>query len=189
MANKRHLGIKRKGVKGGSPPEGGGWTWLTGRLLTSAAWRQRSINCARLIDYLLIRHIGSAGMDNGLLPATYDELVKFGITRRLIGSAIQEAEEKGLIVVERRGRKSRTENYYSTYRLTFFATLDKTAGGEEIWRASTDEWERWLRKKKKSAPKPESDVTNGNLSTPTRGTAKKAKTAETSHSAVPDVVA
>lgn len=126
------------------PPEGQPWIWHQLDLLQSPAWRGRSINCIRLIEFLLIEHMGHGGMENGRLAAPYNHLVAFGITRRLIPGAISEAEERGLIDVDRGGRRGTVYNDVSRYRLTFYATRTKDAGtGWWTWIAPTDEWRRY----------------------------------------------
>ena len=52
-----------------------------------------------------IEHLRHGGADNGSLLATYNQLEAFGIGRRFIFGAIREAEQRGLVVVERGGRK------------------------------------------------------------------------------------
>ena len=63
------------------PPKGEPWIWLTRELLSSASWRATSINCRRLIDFLLVEHMNHAGTENGNLAAPYDHLVPWGLTR------------------------------------------------------------------------------------------------------------
>jgi len=113
-------------------PEGEPWAWLTRELLTSDAWKGLGINGRRLIDFLLIDHMNHAGTENGNLMATYDQLVKFGFSRRKIGAAIEEAEKLGLIRCKR-GWKRRP----STYRLTFYPNRDRNP--------PTNEWKNYQR--------------------------------------------
>jgi hypothetical protein len=70
-------------------------------VVESAAWRSLSINARRLLDFLIIEQIRHAGKANGALQAPYSQLVKFGITRRLIGRAIEEAERAGFVECRR----------------------------------------------------------------------------------------
>jgi hypothetical protein len=99
-------------------------------LLENAAWRSLSLNGRRLIDFLMIEWLRHNGKDNGKLLAPYDQLVEFGITRRLILPTVKECERHGLIETERRGygEKGRLP---SRYRLTFLS-----AQGEP----STNDW-------------------------------------------------
>ena len=90
------------------PPKDEPWVWLTRELVSSPAWRSRSINCARLIDFLMVEHKNHAGTENGNLMATYDQLVPWGLTRSEIRAAIDEAEFLGLVRFERGGRWAET---------------------------------------------------------------------------------
>ncbi len=146
------------------PPKDKPWFWLPCELLASPAWRLRGINCARLIDFLLVEHRNHAGRENGNLMATYDQLVGYGLSRRLISHAIAEAEFLGLLRVDRGGRWANS-NQPSTFRLTFYANRQgnpptnewsgKTAEAIREWktdkrrRRQTDQ--AW-RKKQKPAP-------------------------------------
>lgn len=122
-----------------SPPAGEAWTWLTRELLRSPAWRARSINCTRLVDFLLVEHCNHAGLHNGKLLATYDQLVEWGIRREAICDAIDEAEFLGLVRVEVRGRFSHgARKVPSEYRLTFFASHDNAPATNE-WKAITEQ--------------------------------------------------
>jgi GNAT superfamily N-acetyltransferase len=89
-------------------------------LFTSTAWASMSINCRRLIDFLIAEHLRHAGAENGFLMATYEQLVEHGIGRQYVNRAITEAEEKGLIYVERGMRgHGRTKSNPNIFALTF----------------------------------------------------------------------
>lgn len=120
------------------PPKGEPWAWLTTELLASPAWRQRSINTIRLIDFLLIEHRNHAGLENGNLMATYDQLVEYGLTRSEIKAAIFEAEFLGLVKVTYEGGRYAGNNQPSTYRLTFYAGRDGSPATNE-WKGKTAE--------------------------------------------------
>ena len=129
-------------------PAGEPWVWLTRELLLSPAWRGRSILCVRLIEFLLIEYMNHAGTENGNLPATYDQLVAFGMSRRLILRAITEAEALGLIRVEHGGRWAMT-NRPSIFTLTFYADkFDNPATND--WKRVTNEQVKALRKARQS---------------------------------------
>lgn len=115
------------------PPEGEPWAWLTRELLSSPAWKMRSINLIRLIDFLLIEHQNHAGTENGNLMATYDQLVAYGLTRSQIRPATEEGKFLGLIRFQRGGRWAGT-NQPSIYRLTFYA--------DKYGSPATNEWKR-----------------------------------------------
>jgi hypothetical protein len=82
------------------PPKGQPWIWITREALRSPAWRKLGINARRLIDFLLIEHMNHGGKENGFLLAPRDQLQAFGIGRRLITGAIEEALAAKLIDVK-----------------------------------------------------------------------------------------
>jgi hypothetical protein len=123
----------------GRPPEGEPWVWHTLSLISSPAWRARSINCARLLEFLEIEHLRHGGNENGLLLAPYTQLIEFGVTRRLIAPTIREAERLGLVRVERGGKKGTTVTEVSRYRLTYLWTKTRS-GGLWAWHEPTDDW-------------------------------------------------
>lgn len=85
------------------PPVGAAWVWLPAELLASDAWRGASIHCRRLLDFLWIENCNHAGRENGRLQATYNQLERFGLQRRRIKGAIEEAARRGLVEVTRKG--------------------------------------------------------------------------------------
>ena len=129
------------------PPPGSSWTWLTRDLLESPAWRGMSIHCRRFIDFLMIDHCSHAGRENGRLQATYDQLARSSISRKRIAAAIQEAVERGLVEVTRRGGLYGAEcrRTPSLYRLTWIGTVNPAG-------RATNEWQRF--KPKKISPRP-----------------------------------
>jgi|HubBroStandDraft_6_1064221.scaffolds.fasta_scaffold904455_1 hypothetical protein len=116
------------------PPEGEPWVWHPLYLLASMAWRHRSINLVRLLDFLEIEHMRHAGQENGNLVALYDDLVKFGIGRRFLSKTISEGEEKRLIVVDHGLCMANGKRAPSRFRLTYLPTKEEPA---------TDEWKRY----------------------------------------------
>lgn len=105
------------------PPKDEPWVWMTVELFASPAWKALSINGRRLVEFLIVEHGNQGGRENGNLHAPYDQLVPWGLSRRLIRKATMEAEFLGLLRVERGGRWAGT-NVPSTYRLTFYADRD-----------------------------------------------------------------
>lgn len=80
-------------------------------LLRSDAWRSLGINERRLIDFLLLEHMRHGGRENGKLKAPWLQLIEFGAAKNQITGAIRNVEERGLVLCERRGR--RTANLYT----------------------------------------------------------------------------
>lgn len=165
--SRKPLSWRREDVS--RPPGDQPWIWHQAELLRSPAWRARSLYCVRLIEFLLLEHMAHAGTENGNLAAPYDQLVRFGLGRRYIRPAIEEAEALRLIEVRRGGKRGLVEHAMNRYRLTFYATRVVPETGHPYWVAPGDEWrhvtaeqaadverrqrgERQARKQKSSSP-------------------------------------
>ena len=92
------------------------------------------MNCRRLIDRLLMDICSHAGMNNGMLMATYDQLVEYGISRGDISATIHEAKILGLIKCKH-GKKHRGEWEPNLYTLTWMGTRHRRATNE--WKEVT----------------------------------------------------
>lgn len=135
------MAIRVKGRKTNSPRDGEGFIYHTLDLMASPAWQGRSIACARLVDFLELEHARHGGAENGSLLAPYTQLVEFGIGRRLIAPAIREAERRGLIRVERGGKKGTAITELNRFTLTYFWTK-RIENGLWNWQEETDDWRR-----------------------------------------------
>lgn len=130
-----------------APPGGEAWVWLTYELVTSPAWRARSINTIRLINDLLADYMRHGGTENGNLMATYDQQVASGSSRRLINDAVEEAKFLGLIRVEPGGRWADT-NVPSRYRLTWLVDDRDYSPATNQWKGKTEETiKKWQEKR------------------------------------------
>ena len=131
------------------PPKGEPWAWYTSELMTSDAWRLRSRNCALLIDWMVIKHRNHAGLENGRLKATYDALEAYGVRRRSIRAAIEEAKFLGLVRVTFHGGRWGLTNSASQYRLTFYVTIEEgvVCPASNEWKIKTAKQIRGYRKK------------------------------------------
>ena len=136
------------------PPKGEPWVWLTRELLTSEAWRALGVNSRRLIDFLLIEHMNHAGTQNGYLIATKDQLVRFGLSRRLVSDAVRECVFFGLLRVEQLGKFDRNIRRATRYRLTFYADMEGAPATND-WKAITakrvEDWQQG-RRRMRAAP-------------------------------------
>lgn len=139
-------------------PKGEPWIRHSRALLSSDAWRSMGIHCRKLIEFLEIEHMNHAGLENGNLFATYKQLEKFGINRRYINSAICEAEQKGLIIVERGARKKVNESFPNKFTLTYLRSVEKINNCPYYYTPS-NEWKRFKLTPKES----NSAVTNVHL--------------------------
>ena len=135
---------KRSGraAKAHRPPNGEPWVWLTRELLASPAWRHRGVNTIRLIDFLLIEHMNHAGIVNGNLKATHEQLRVYGLSANSIRGAIEEAEFLGLIRFNRGGRWAGS-NQPSHFRLTFQPDRDGNGPTNEWKRRTEEQIQQW----------------------------------------------
>jgi hypothetical protein len=135
MAKKADFSLKKVGIMKEDRP----YIVLPMRLLSSVAWQKQSINCRKLLDFLMLKHLQHGGQENGKLVATYNDLEAFGIGRQYIHKAISEAEERGLIFVERGGRKGFV-NHYSVFTITFLPTCCVNEFGHKYFQQPTHDW-------------------------------------------------
>jgi hypothetical protein len=133
---------RKMGRRTNHPPDGAAWIWHTVELLASPAWCTQSINCRRLINFLEVEHLRHAGNENGSLLAPYGQLVGFGIGRRLIHASIAEAEQRGLVRVDRGGRRGVVMTEVNRFRLTYMWSRKKI-GGFWDWTPPTDDWKQY----------------------------------------------
>ncbi|CAA7620410.1 hypothetical protein MCP1_290033 [Candidatus Terasakiella magnetica] len=112
-------------------------------LITSSAWQGQSINCRRLIDFLMAEHLRHGRLENSRLFAPYDELEGAGIGRRFIAKIIIEAEKRGLVEAIRGARSARNKFYPTRFRLTFFRTIGIDSRGQTYYSAPTHEWRQY----------------------------------------------
>lgn len=117
------------------PPRDERWIWLPLGLLESEVWNARSINCIRLIEFLICEHARHAGRENGNLCAPYDQLEAVGLTRSLIRPSVEEAIELGLLRITITGGCLAGTKVPSRYRLTFYPTHDGAPATNE-WKLS-----------------------------------------------------
>lgn len=112
-------------------------------LLESDAWRGMSVNCWRLVTRLMAEHMAHAGQMNGHLIVSYDQLVEWGIGRRLVAGAIREGEQRGLVRVRRGGKRNQVTDHLSRYTLTFYPILRMPPGENAYHVWPSDEWKRY----------------------------------------------
>jgi hypothetical protein len=79
------------------PPEHSSWAWFTAEMLDSPAWRTLPGNAMKIVFRIVLEHLKHGGVDNGGLPVTYLDFVKFGVRRNSIREAIEIAISLGWI--------------------------------------------------------------------------------------------
>jgi len=98
-------------------------------VLASPAWQAQSINCRRLLDFLMIEHMRRGGKENGSLIASHRQLCSAGINNgERVTEAIDEAEHLGLVTVERGDRRRPNR-----FALTWLPLSDGTPANNK-WR-------------------------------------------------------
>jgi hypothetical protein len=103
-------------------------------MLRSPAWRALSLSARRVLDRLEIEMADHGGTDNGKLPATYDDFVRYGVHRHAIAPALREAVALGFLEVTEKGRAGNAEwRKPNLFRLTYRNT---------DYDAPTNEWEK-----------------------------------------------
>src|SRR5215472_8737003 len=108
-------------------------------LRDSDAWRNLPLNVRRLLEFLELEHLRHNGKENGYLLAPYKQLVAFGIGRRLVKPAIDNAVRRGLLQVTHHGSYRQNP---SRYRLTYLQWKLVGATGPEFI-PPTNEWKRY----------------------------------------------
>lgn len=68
-------------------------------MIKSPAWCVLGLSARRALDRIEIELADHGGTDNGRLPVTYDDFVRYGIHRHAIAPGIRELEALGFIEV------------------------------------------------------------------------------------------
>jgi hypothetical protein len=96
------------------------WAAYPIEMLQSPAYRALSLSACRVLHRIEIELAAHGGNDIERLPVTKADFVEYGISPRLVASAIREAEALGFIRITQRGRggnaEHRKENqFFPTY--------------------------------------------------------------------------
>jgi hypothetical protein len=101
-------------------------------MLESPAFRVLSLSARRILDRIEIELAHHGGRDNGRLPVTFGNFMRYGIDGHAVAPALREVEVLGFIEVTERGRAGNAEfRTPNKFRLTYRPTDD---------RGPTDEW-------------------------------------------------
>lgn len=120
----------------------GGWIAHRLHLVMSPAWRLAPIPLRRVLERLEIEHMRHAGKENGRLVVSYDQFVKFGVSRKAIRGALELGERLGLLEVRQTHEWVGDVRPPNQYRLTYVPEKDR--------KAPTDEWASLAEEKVKS---------------------------------------
>jgi len=91
--------------KGGEP-----FVQIFRSVLNSYAWRAASRSCQLVIYRVLEEHMAHAGRENGNLPVTTLDFLKWGVDAKSLSAAEREAVALGLLCLARRGRAGNAEH-------------------------------------------------------------------------------
>jgi hypothetical protein len=109
-------------------------------MLESPAWQSLSLVARRVIDRIILEHMAHAGTENGNLVVTYKHFTNFGIRHSSISGAIQEAVERGFVIITEKGRASTGPNRWPTrYALGWLPLKDGTP--------ATNRWKAWTKRR------------------------------------------
>jgi hypothetical protein len=119
-------------------------------MLRSPAWRALGPSARRILDRIEIELADHGGADNGKLPLTYDDFVRYGIDRHSIGPAIREVVALGFAEITEVGRAGnadwRKPNLFRlTYRNTKYAPTNE-------WQKITKEQAKQIARAARIAP-------------------------------------
>jgi len=136
-------------------------------MLRSPAWRALSLSARRVLDRIEIELADHGGTDNGKLPVTYDDFVRYGIDRCAIAPAIREVVALGFVEITEAGRAGNAEwRKPNLFRLTFRNT--KYAPTNE-WQKITEEQANPIARAARIAPPRKTKSQYGKISNPSTG--------------------
>ena len=122
----RHKLRQKKKIEGQFAPR-------TIEMLWSSAMRVLSLSGRRILERLECENAAHAGTENGRLPCTYADFMRFGIDRHAVAPGIREVVALGFVEITEKGRAGNREfRSPSLYRLTFCHTDHEP----------TNEWKR-----------------------------------------------
>jgi hypothetical protein len=92
-----HGNMKGRFADMNRPPQGENWIWTTATMLESPAWRAMPGHAVKVVMRIALEHLKHGGIENGDLPTTYNDFVRFGVRRARIREAIMIAIHLGWI--------------------------------------------------------------------------------------------
>ena len=109
-------------------------------MLESPAYCVLSLSARRVLDRIEIELAHHGGSDNGKLPITYDDFVKYGLHRHAIGPAIRELVMLGFVEITEPGRAGNAEHRKpNLFRLTYRPSEGVRGDGSHEWKKISEE--------------------------------------------------
>jgi hypothetical protein len=87
----------------------GTFAWQLIEMLEAPAYMALSLSAHRALARIQIELAHHGGNDNGKLPVTFEDFIKYGIDRHAIAPALRELEALGFIEITERGRAGNAE--------------------------------------------------------------------------------
>jgi hypothetical protein len=106
-------------------------------LIRSPAWRTLSLSARRLLDRVEDEYLRHGGNDNGKLPVTFDDFVRWGLHRHAIAPAMRECVALGVLVITKQGNAGNAE--FRSPNLFLLPYLEADTAGQKWRRIATDE--------------------------------------------------
>ena len=104
-------------------------------MLESPAYRTLSRAAHQVLSRIEIEHAHHGGVDNGLLPVTYQDFEKYGLHPRTIAPALRELAALGFVDVTEKGYGGNADfRRPSLYRLTYRHAKGEAGDGTHEWR-------------------------------------------------------
>jgi hypothetical protein len=92
-------------------------------MLQSPAWCVLSLSAYRILDRIEIELCRHRGQDNGKLPVTYQDFVRYGIDRHAIAPGLRELQALGLLEITQQGMAGNADmRRPHLFRLTYLRT-------------------------------------------------------------------
>jgi hypothetical protein len=116
----------RRGVrKRNGPPQDQPWVWISRDMLESDAWRSMTRAERLVLDRIVLEHMAHGGAENGNLPVTHEDFIKFGVSKNAVAEAIKGVSGRGLAIIIRQGRSSKGCTRWPThFALGWLPTCD-----------------------------------------------------------------
>jgi hypothetical protein len=112
------------------PPKDRPWVRIFIDTMDGESWRGLSVNARRVLEAIIAHHFRYLQQSNGELQISYRGFERGGVTRRLIGSAIQELQAAGLIQTKAGSPTNDTLRPPTLYALP---TYRETKGRRFVW--------------------------------------------------------
>jgi hypothetical protein len=128
-------------------------------MLRSPAWRVLSLSARRILDRLEIELADHGAADNGKLPVTYEDFMRYGIDGHSVAPAIREAVALGFLKVTVPGRGGNAE--FRKPNLFCLTYRPSEIGPTDEWKRITEDDAQTIARIARSTPARQKQKTDG----------------------------